>query len=176
MNTSPSASEFSRSLDTRQVEGKTVQLEANEAERAALARRFGLVRVDSLSAELGLSRIDERKVDAHGTLSARFVQSCAVSAEDLPVSVDEPVYFRFVPQATDHAPDEELELTADDCDEIEYTGHHIDVGEAVAQSLALAIDPFLTGPEADAARKSAGIGTPEDSSPFAALKGLNLED
>jgi len=59
-------------------------------------------------------------------------------------------------------------------DEIEYTGTHIDLGEAVAQSLALAIDPFLTGPNADAARKSAGIGTPEDNGAFAALKGLKL--
>ena len=44
---------------------------------------------------------------------------------------------------------------------------------AVAQSLALAIDPFLTGPEADEARRTAGIGTPEEQGPFAALKGLN---
>ncbi|WP_395330559.1 DUF177 domain-containing protein [Novosphingobium sp. BL-8H] len=165
--------EFSRRIDIRQVEGKNAHVEANEAERAMLAERFGLVRIDSLTADLELTRLD-RKVEARGTLKAAFIQSCAVSAEDLPVSVDEPVFFRFVPESEDHVPDEEVELTADDCDEIEYTGTHIDLGEAVAQSLALANDPFLTGPNADAARKSAGIGTPEDNGAFAALKGLNL--
>lgn len=169
-----SVPEFSRVFDVRQVEGKQPHLEATETERTALAERFGIVRVDSLCADLDLTRID-RTVEARGRLRAEIVQSCAVSAEDLPVSFDEEVFFRFVPESTSHTPDEEVELDAEDCDEIEYNGTHFDLGEAVAQSLALAIDPFLTGPDADAARKAAGIGTPEDQGPFAALKGLKLE-
>jgi len=172
------APEFSRPFDVRQVEGKQPHLEADEAERAALAVRFGLVRIDALSADLDLSRKDGpagAEVEARGTLHARIVQSCAVSAEDLPVMVEEPLFLRFVPKgAVTYVPDEEIELDADACDEIEYAGIHVDLGEAVAQSLALAIDPFLTGPDADLARKTAGIGTPEDQSPFAALKGLKL--
>ena len=171
-----SKSEFSREFDVRQVEGKQVRIEATEAERAALAQRFGLVRIDSLEAEALLSRAGERAVEAGGTLKARFVQACAVSAEDLPVSVEEPLFFRFVPEATAHEPDEEVEIDAEDCDEIEYSGTHFDLGEAVAQSLALAIDPFLTGPEAEEARRAAGIGTPEDQGPFAALKGMKLKE
>lgn len=165
-------SEFSREFDIRQAEGKHVRLEATEAERAALARRFGLVRIDSLEASVLLTRSGDGVVEVEGTLSARFVQSCAVSAENLPVSAQEPLSFRFVPQNTAHKPDEEVELDASDLDEIEYSGTRFDLGEAVAQSLALAIDPFLTGPNADAARQAAGIGTPEDQGPFAALKGL----
>lgn len=168
-----SAPEFSRRIDIRQVESKPGHFEAGEAERAALAKRFGLVRIDSLSADLELTRKD-RQVEARGTLRAAFIQSCAISAEDLPVTLDEAVFFRFVPEADDHTPDEEVELTADDLDEIEYTGTHIDIGEAVAQSLAVAIDPFLTGPNAEAARLAAGIGTPEDNGAFAALKGLKF--
>ncbi|GFM27626.1 DUF177 domain-containing protein [Novosphingobium sp. PY1] len=171
-----SKSEFSREIDIRQVEGKAVHVEANEAERAALAKRFSLVRISKLEADLELHRSGERDAEARGTLKASFIQSCAVSAEDIPVEVKEPLFFRFVPQATDYNPDEEIELDADDCDEIEYSGTHIDLGEAVAQSLALAIDPFLTGPEAEAARKAAGIGSPEDQGPFAALKGLNVKN
>ncbi|AOR79779.1 DUF177 domain-containing protein [Novosphingobium resinovorum] len=169
--------EFSRLLDVRQIEGKHVRLSPNEAERAALTERFLLVRIDELVAELDLSTSEREggfRIEARGTLKAEIVQPCAVSAEDIPVSIDEALFFRFVPMATGYAPDEEIELTADELDEIEYEGAHIDIGEAVAQSLALAIDPFLTGPQADAARKAAGIGTPEDSGPFAALKGLKL--
>lgn len=167
--------EFSRPVDVRQTEGHAPHLVANANEREALAQRFGLVRIDRLEADLELSR-KERVVEARGRFVADFVQPCAVSAEDLAVVVDEDIVFRFVPAASGHAPDEEIEIDADACDEIEYEGSHIDLGEAVAQSLALAIDPYLTGPNADAARKSAGIGTPEDSGPFAALKGLSTND
>lgn len=165
-------SEFSRVFDVRQVEGRTVRLVAGEAERAALAERFGLVRIDRLEADLALDRKDDMAIAA-GKLTARIVQSCAVSAEDLPVSIGEDVSFRFVPAAGDHDPDEEIEIDASDCDEIEYTGTQFDLGEAVAQSLALAIDPFAAGPQADEAR---ALLRDEDASPFAALKGMKLKD
>lgn len=163
--------EFSRPVDVRQTEGQAPHLVANTKERESLATRFGLVRIDRLEADLELHR-EDRVVEARGRLVADFVQSCAVSAEDLSVSIDEEILFRFVPTASGHAPDEEIEIDADACDEIEYEGSHIDLGEAVAQSVALAIDPYLAGPNADIARKEAGIGTPEDNSPFAALKSL----
>ena len=150
-------------------------LVASEAERAALAKRFALVSVDSLSAELVLSRKD-RTVSAEGRLRAAIVQSCAVSGEDLPVTVDEPLAFRFVPEA-EHTPgDEEVELDAEDCDEIGYSGSHVDLGEAVAQSLALAIDPYAVGPKAEEARRRAGLLSEGDSGPFAALAALKKRD
>jgi len=169
-----STPEFSRPIDVRQAEGQSPHLEANTAERAALARRFGLVSIDRLVAELVLSRQD-RTVSAEGRLSAAFVQSCAVSGEDLPVTVDEPVSFRFVPEGAPGTPDEEIELDADACDEIGYPGSHIDLGEAVAQSLALAIDPYATGPQAEQARRRAGLLGEDQSGPFAALAALRKE-
>ena len=45
---------------------------------------------------------------------------------------------------------------------------------AVAQSLALAIDPFATGPDADRVRKEVGLEEPARENPFAKLKGLGL--
>lgn len=167
------APEFSRQFDVRQCEGKAVHIAANEAERAALAKRFGIVRIDRLEADVELHRKD-RVIDAAGTLSADIVQACAVSAEDLPVAVREEVAVRFVPEIRSYAPDEEIELTAEECDEIEYAGSHFDLGEAVAQTLALAIDPFLTGPDADTARQRPEFGGEEDTGPFSALKNLKL--
>lgn len=160
--------EFSRMLDVRQVSGRAVTLTATPEECAALARRFGILRIDRLEAEVSLDREGE-VVTAEGTLAADIVQACAVSAEDLPSQVREGFSFRFVPASQDHQPDEEVELDAEDCDEIEYSGSTVDVGEAVAQSLALAIDPFATGPEAEAAR---ALLKDEDASPFAVLKGF----
>lgn len=165
------ASEFTHKFDVRQVDGRQVRLVANEAERAALAERFAIVRVDRLEADVLLRR-KGRDVAVNGTLEADIVQSCAISSEDLPVSIEEDITLRFVPAADPANLPEELELEAEDLDEIEYEGSHFDLGEAVAQTLGLAIDPYLTGPDAEKARREAGLTSPEDNSPFAALKGL----
>lgn len=165
-------SEFPRPIDVRQADGLVQNLVASPQECAALARRFALVRLDRLEAQLVLSR-DGRAVAANGTLAADLVQSCAISGEDLAVAIREPLALRFVPASAPAAPsDEEVELSAEDCDEIEYEGSHFDLGEAVAQSLALAIDPYLAGPQADAVRQKAGLLDEEASGPFAALAKL----
>ena len=169
-------SEFSRMIDPRRIEARPYRLEANEAERAALAERFGLVAIGRLEAQVELER-DGEAVDATGELEAEIVQSCAVTGEDLPVSIREPLAFRFVPEQPrgGEGEEEEIELEAGELDEIPYADSQFDLGEAVAQSLALAIDPYATGRNADAARKQAGLLDEDSTGPFAALKGLMKE-
>ena len=166
--------EFSRPVDVRQAEGKHMLLEASRQECAALARRFALVRIDRLAAELVLARV-ENGAEGRGQLQAAIVQICAVSGEDLPVTIDEPMFFRFVAAGEEHQPDEEVEIALDDCDEIEFSGTMIDIGEAVAQSLALAIDPFAVGPNAEEVRRKAGLLDEAAAGPFAALAALKKE-
>ena len=48
--------------------------------------------------------------------------------------------------------------------------------DASAVPLAYVIDPFASGAEAEEARRRSGIVNPEDTGPFAALKGLNLKE
>lgn len=164
-----SAPEFSRPWDLRQVNDAPVTLEASAAERAALARRFGIIAIDRLAATLALTREGE-VVQAHGRLDAAIVQSCAVSGEDLATTIDEPLALCFAPETPIEV--EELELSTDELDEIPYTGTVFDLGEAVAQSLALAIDPYATGPEADRVRREAGLQDESATGPFAALAAL----
>jgi len=52
---------------------------------------------------------------------------------------------------------------------MEHDGQAIDLGEAVAQTLALTVDPFPRSAGADAALSELGA---EESGPFAGLKGL----
>lgn len=163
--------EFSRIIDTRSIGNDPVRLEADEAERAALAKRFGIVAIDRLTAEVTLEPTKAAILVA-GTLAAEMVQSCAISGEDLPVAVAEPLSLRFVPERGPGRPDEELELDADDLDEIEFSGTQFDLGEAVAQSLALAIDPFLESPGADEFRRKSGFFGEDTANPFAALAKL----
>ena len=159
-------------IKARPLPGAPVVIEASEAERAALAQRFGLGAVTSLRAEVALEA-KPRAIRATGRLQAEIMQPCAVSGEDFAVQIDEPIDLRFVEEAAIARPDDdeaEIELEADDCDEIGYEGEMFDLGEAVAQTLGLAIDPYAEGPNADAARRAAGIvAEGEQEGPLAAM-------
>jgi hypothetical protein len=51
-------------------------------------------------------------------------------------------------------------------------GGRIEIGSATADTLALALNPFPRGPNADAALQAAGILSEEQAGPFAALAKL----
>lgn len=167
-----SAPEFSRPIDRRLLTAQPVRLVADEAERKALAARFDLVAIDRLEAVVSLAA-DGNAMVAEGSLAAEIVQSCAVTGDDLPVAISEPLALRFVPEPV--VEEEEVELEPKALDEIPYAGTAFDLGEAVAQSLALAIDPFATGPDAERARREQALADEEPSGPFAALAGLKKD-
>lgn len=180
MSEAAPAPEFTRPISLRQIVGHPVELEASDAERLALAKRFAITSVDRLSAQVSLDRKGDR-IDAQGTLVADIVQACVVSGEDFPVHIEEDIGVRFVPEGSIHPAlqedgEIEIELDHSDLDEIEYAGETFDLGEAVAQSLALAIDPYAEGPNADAARKKAGIVSDDaPSGPLAEALGAALK-
>ncbi len=170
--------ELPRPIKLKALPADPVVIEADATERAALAARFGLAGIDALHAEVALEARGSA-IRATGTLRAAIRQSCAISGEDFPAQIEEAIDLKFVEHgALDPAVDEyagiEVELDAEDCDEIEYGGDAFDLGEAVAQTLGLAIDPYAEGPGADAARKRAGIvAEGEQDGPLAdMLKGL----
>ena len=174
-----SAPELSRPIKPRALPAGPLTVEATADERAALAQRFGVTAVPALSATVDFAPEGEA-VLANGTLTATIAQPCAISGEELTYDVAEPLALRFVPAGSlpEHAPDEEVELDSEDLDEIDYAGDSFDLGEAIAQTLALAIDPFREGPEADAVRNRVGITSDEEQAPggplaeaLAALKG-----
>lgn len=166
--------EFSYPVDLRQITDAPLTLVPDDAARRRLAGRFGITAIPAMQATVQLVREGER-VTATGRLVADVIQACRVSAEDFPVHIDEPVQMRFVPLAGAITPDEEVELTADDLDEIEYEGTAFDLGEAIAQTLALAIDPFAEGPNADAFRAEHGLNDTAPTGPFAALAALKKD-
>jgi uncharacterized metal-binding protein YceD (DUF177 family) len=169
------APEFSRTvrIDTLAEAPRTIALEADEGERAALARRFGFVWIDALAAEIDLARRGETVV-ARGIVRAALAQSCVVSAEPVEETVEAPFEIEFRPQPGLDAPDEEIELAAREMDVVFYDGALIDIGEAAAETLSLSVDPFPRSPAAEAALREAGVKSEEEaraaSSPFAVLK------
>ncbi|WP_458096643.1 YceD family protein [Roseomonas sp. WA12] len=157
--------EFSRRLRPVIVgpEGRQERLEATAEERAALAERLGLLGLDALTADLTIQPAPGG-LRARGTLRAKVVQACVVTLDPVPQAVEEPLDWRILPLGEE--PSDELDEGPDEI-ESEPDGT-VDLGEAAAQSLALALDPYPRAPGAelpDSARDAA-------SSPFAALRGL----
>jgi uncharacterized metal-binding protein YceD (DUF177 family) len=167
--------EFSRPFDRRGITAEPVRLHANAQEREALARRFDLVAINRLEATLML-QADGADIALSGTLGADIVQRCAVSGDDLPVTIAEDIALRFVPEGEwEDEQAEEIELAAEDLDTIPYDGAGFDLGEAVAQSLALAIDPYAVGPDAEAVRREQGLLGEEQAGPLAAALSAALK-
>lgn len=170
------APEFSRPvrLDTIGAQPRELKLAAEPAEREALARRFGLLALDRLEAEVAVSRRDDEIV-LRGTLRAAVSQACVASGAPVPANVVIPFDILFRPQPAPGQADEEVELAEAEMDVVFYEEGEIDLGEAVAETLSLNLDPYPRAPEADAALRSAGVkseGEEEKESPFAALAGL----
>ena len=165
-----SAPEFSRPerIDTI-GEPRTVAIDADGAERAALAKRFGLVDIDRLAGDFTIRR-EAAGIVVEGRVVAVLTQACSVTGDPLAATIDEPVALRFV--TADDAAVEEVELDDGDLDVIPYDGGAIDLGETAAETMALAIDPFLRSPGAEAVLKAAGVISEEDARPLGALAGL----
>ncbi len=91
-------SEFSRrqAVDTLGDAPRRLDLAADEAERAALARRFALIAIDRLEASLTL-RWSDAEVIAEGQLDAAITQACAATGEAVPAKVQAPFEIRFRP-------------------------------------------------------------------------------
>ena len=167
--------ELSRSIRLDQLPTEPFSITANDTERAALAARFDLEAIDALTAEVTLSQ-DEQGILGTGALNASIQQVCAISGEVFENTVSEELALRFVAAlGSAPKPDEEIELQSEELDEIEYTGNSFDLGEAIAQTLGLAIDPFAEGPGAEGARASDLITSEEASGPFAALAALKKD-
>ena len=151
-------------------DGDRLDLIADEAERRDIAKRLGLGTVDGVEAHACLSR-KGRLVRAEGRLVASLVQSCVVTGAPVAAHIDEPFALIFKPELQ-ASPDDEIELGAEDCDTVFYEGGAIDLGSAIADTLALSLDPYPRSAEAAAALKEAGVISEAEASPFAVLAQL----
>ncbi|MET0371608.1 MAG: DUF177 domain-containing protein [Sphingobium sp.] len=168
--------EFSRPVRRDRIGPTTLgqSIAAEEGERVALARRFALAALDRLEADYDLI-VEDGGVTARGRVRAVLAQSCVATAEPLAETIDAPFALRFVEEGAMAAADE-LEIDAEELDTIGYDGLIVDMGEAVAQTMALAMDPWPRAPGADQWLKERGVLSEEDAGPFAALKALKGKD
>jgi len=176
MNPIVAPAEFSRvfRVDDLPPGGSTVTLTADATECAALARRFGLSALRGLSATARLQpeggQRGGRGVKVEGTFEAEVEQSCVVTLEPVVSRLADRFVLQFAEAA--EGPAAELDVEAEDPPEPLVDGA-FDLGEAVAELVALAIEPY---PRAPGAVFEAPVGVnraPE--SPFAVLRRLSAK-
>jgi uncharacterized metal-binding protein YceD (DUF177 family) len=178
--------EFSRVIPTETIGdgGQSLTIDADAGERARLAKRLGLADLEDLSAELSLTPEREGQlIRLKGTLKAAVTQTCVVTLEPLEGKI-EGILDRLYDVTQEQAGNDEetFDIEAEDPPEPVQDGV-IDVGEAVAEQLALELDPFprklgisfadfLTGPEEGDTPPDEKAKTGPGGGPFAALKKL----
>jgi uncharacterized metal-binding protein YceD (DUF177 family) len=132
--------EFSRIIRAHDIGGHARQqaIEADAGECAALAARFGLLRLARLTATFELRR-EAAGVRVTGQVQGSGEQACVATGEPVPFLLTEPVRLMLSETAVEG---DEIELAEPDLDTDTLDGDIIDMGEIAAQALALALDPY----------------------------------
>ncbi len=145
------AAELTRPLAVADIGAEPMLFDvvADAGERAALAKRFDLLALDSLTGRVAVRRASAR--DGSGEvirvridLDAAVVQRCVVTLEPVASSVSEvDAEVEFALDADTGEAAREIAFSLDDADPPEpLVGESIDIGELVAEHLALSLDPY----------------------------------
>lgn len=185
------AAEFARPVKLSEIGAKTLArtLRAAAPERAALARRFGLVGLGRLEANVELRRLAAGgAIEVRGRLGADVVQTCVVALEPVASTVTGEFALRFVRRPRDAGSDagseagseaangREIDITPEVADTEYVDGDTIDIGEIVAQQMALSLPPYPRREAVEFGAGGAAVAAPSAASgPFAVLARLLSE-
>jgi uncharacterized metal-binding protein YceD (DUF177 family) len=135
-------------LDRLGASGTALEIVASDSERVALARRFGFLGLPAFSARVSVDRRAGGQVVVEGRLRGRIVQACILTLEPVTQELDEG--FRLVFKqglAEDRDPESGEAVLSAQLDAPEpLNGNLLDIGEIVAEQLALAADPYPRRP------------------------------
>jgi hypothetical protein len=161
-------------VDTIGKAAKKMRVIADEAARAALARRFDLIAIDRFIADVNVGRIAGGALIAvSGSFAADIVQTCVVSRQPVATTITAAISERLGPEC-----DGELEAVFEIDDEdppVPFSDGSIELGELLAQCLAILINPYprATGAALEfALEDEEGRIEPHGRRPFEALGAL----
>jgi uncharacterized metal-binding protein YceD (DUF177 family) len=170
--------EFSRLIAVDRVppEGLIEKIEANEDERSSLARRFGLLAIRELTAVLELAPWRRGGIKVMGRFDSRVEQTCVVTLDPFEARISEDMTRYFLGQ---NAPGptpvvHSVESLGEDEPDV-ISGNSIDLGELVAESLGLALDPYPRKPGVEFSASAVEDTGNLARHPFAALQSLKTD-
>lgn len=176
-------SEIERLVDISRLgtNGAALDIVASEGERKALATRFSFLGLPAFSARVTIDQKVGGRIVVEGRLRGKIVQACILSLDPVTQELDEPFRLVFQQDLTeDRDPESGEALLSAQPDAPEpLSGNVLDVGELVAEQLALAADPYPRRPGLkleDVMPKSRNSGRPARTEPrrhpFAGLAAL----
>ncbi len=159
-------------VDAIPGEGQVIRIEANPTERERLASFYRLPAVAALTATLRVEPWGRGGARVTGAIHGEVTQTCIVSLEPFPATVDEEADVRFAPETTvssgSRETNEAQTFSLADEDELDpVVDGTIDLGALAAEFLALGLDPYPRKPGV-AFDEEETNPEPTDS-PFAAL-------
>lgn len=167
----PSISPFNDVVRVNEIgAGIERRLVADQAQRAKLAKTLDLAELHLFEADMSLAPalIGWR---LSGRVQADAVQTCGVTLEPLPVSIDSRFQVDLV-EADPAASEEEVEVSLDEDGPDLIEDGRIDLGQYAVEQLALNLDPFPRKPGAEFVQPD----EPGEMSPFAVLKAFPRSD
>ncbi|MCR4267015.1 DUF177 domain-containing protein [Nitratireductor sp. ZSWI3] len=133
--------------------GMPVIIEADAAQRAALAGEHDLLSVEGFRADLAVRPWKADGIKVSGRVQADIIQACVVTLEPVESRIDEEVSATFVPEGSRLARNDmeggEFVVDAEGPDLPEtFLGDLIDVGALAEEFFGLGIDPYPRKPGA----------------------------
>lgn len=173
--------ELSRPFDVGSVppEGTSETISATAEECRAIAARFGVEAVHSVSATVHVQPWKRGGFRARGEASANITQICVVTLEPFETTVRAPLDQLFIARTSRLAADAVEVVVSHDEDDIGYIDDgEIELGELAVEALCLELDPYPRKDGAELPVSSSGDAADDGGkvSPFAVLKQLNLKD
>lgn len=181
--------EFSRPLRIDHIDraGKKITIETNSEEAAALAERFDLLSIESMSADFKVKPVEGgTKYEVTGHLFAKVTQQSIVSGLPVETEVKQDIlawyadyervtsFEKVKKQREREDIEDEREIKSEEDDPEKIVNGAIDLGEVAAQFLGLALDEFPRGENEEIGAGDYIEVKPEETkdNPFAALAQL----
>jgi uncharacterized metal-binding protein YceD (DUF177 family) len=151
--------------------GKTIRLQANGVELEQIVDHLDLASCERVSADFTVVPSRGDLLHVTGSVKATLHQTCVITLEAFPVSINEDIDVRFAPpEKLDPVSKAEVERTLEDEDPPEPLDNgSIDLWAVAIDHIAVALDPY---PRKPGAEMTPDVEPPARESPFAALEVL----
>lgn len=153
--------------------GKDFEITFDEAAMKVLIERLDVLAMKNIRA-FGRVWPMDKGVYVDFQLTGRVEQACVVTLEPVGTDVDERVSLHYTPATSERAEPSVIDIDEEDDPPEVLVGDRVDVGAAMAEHLALALDPW---PRKADAEVPAALGEENEArqNPFAVLSQLKTE-
>jgi uncharacterized metal-binding protein YceD (DUF177 family) len=150
-----------------------LEITPSAEECAAIAQRFGWLSVENCTAQLAFA-VKGKEVTITGEVRARVTQPCVATGEPVAEGITAPLTLQLVPAETLEAAEDasEVELDSGELDILGYEDGRFDLGDIIAETLALAVNPWPRSQGAGAFLKDKGVLSEDEAGAFGALASL----